>query len=109
LIFSVLTSSSLSNDDITRIILFSLVSTLLLGLLSWVVGKLLKIQRNMLAAILLITMFSNVGNFGLSLNLFAFGENVLAFASLYFVVNLIMIYSLGVVIASSERMILRQL
>lgn len=103
LIYTVLTTSSLSNDDITRIILFTLISTLLLGLLTWVLGKIFKIQRNMLAAILLITMFSNVGNFGLSLNLFAFGEKVLAFASLYFVVNLILIYSLGVFIASSGK------
>ncbi|MBN1538104.1 MAG: AEC family transporter [Anaerolineales bacterium] len=103
LIFTVLTTNSLSNDDISRIVLFTLVSTLLLGLLTWVLGKLLNFKRDMLAAILIITMFSNAGNFGLSLNLFAFGEKVLAYASLYFVVNLIMIYSLGVFIASSGK------
>jgi len=51
-------------------------------------------------AVLLTTMFSNAGNYGLSLNLFAFGEKALAHASVYFVTMAILIYTLGVVIAS---------
>jgi hypothetical protein len=58
--------------------------------------------------ILLTTIFSNVGNFGLPLNLFAFGEQALAHASLYFVTNLILLNTLGVVIASMGNASLKE-
>lgn len=103
LIFSILTTSPLAQQDITKMIIFSIVSILLVGVVTWILGKLLKLERKMLAAILLIAMFGNVGNFGLSLNLFAFGEKALAFASIYFVISSILMYSLGVIIASSGK------
>jgi hypothetical protein len=49
-------------------------------------------------------MFGNAGNYGLSLNLFAFGEEALAYASLYFVTAAILTYTLGVFIASLGSM-----
>lgn len=103
MIFSILTTSPLANQDIAKMIIFSIVSIFLLGGVTWIFGKLLKLNRKILAAVLLIAMFGNVGNFGLSLNLFAFGEEALAFASIYFVISSILMYSLGVVIASSGR------
>jgi predicted permease len=45
-------------------------------------------------------MFSNAGNFGLSLNQFAFGEAALAYASLYFVTSIVLTYTVGAFIAS---------
>ena len=45
-------------------------------------------------------MFGNAGNYGLSLNLLAFGEPALAHASLYFVTTAILTYTVGVVVAS---------
>jgi hypothetical protein len=45
-------------------------------------------------------MFANAGNFGLSLNLFAFGEQAVAHASIYFVTSAFLVYTLGVVLAS---------
>ena len=48
----------------------------------------------------LTVMFANTGNFGLSLNLFAFGESALAYAGIYFVTSAFLVYTLGVVLAS---------
>ncbi len=42
----------------------------------------------------------NAGNFGMSVNFFAFGEPGLAQASIFFVLSGIMIYTVGVLIAS---------
>ena len=45
-------------------------------------------------------MFNNAGNYGLSLNFFAFGESALAHASVYFATSVILMNTVGVLIAS---------
>lgn len=100
LIFTLLTTSELSGADIGRMVAFTIVSALAVGGLTWVLGKALRLERRLLAAVLLTSIFNNSGNYGLSLNLFAYGETALAYASLYFVTQAIMIYSIGVLIAS---------
>ena len=77
--------------------------TLVLGLITLMLGKILNIDRNLLAAILITVMFTNAGNFGLSLNDLAFGKTALAYASIFYVMSGIMINSLGVFIASSGK------
>jgi predicted permease len=104
LIFTLLTTSTLNGDDITRMVGFTIASVLALGLITWVFGRLFKLERRLMAAVLLTVMFGNAGNYGLSLNLFAFGENALAYASLYFVIVAIMVYTIGVFIASLGSM-----
>jgi predicted permease len=104
LIFTLLTTSTLNGDDITRMVGFTFASVLALGLITWVFGRLFKLERRLMAAVLLTVMFGNAGNYGLSLNLFAFGENALAYASLYFVIVAIMVYTIGVFIASLGSM-----
>jgi hypothetical protein len=100
LVFNLLTTSSLSNDEVSRILAITIIGVLSVGVLAWVTGKILKFDRRLLVAALLVTMFGNTGNFGLSLNLFAFGESSLAYASLYFVTGTILTSTLGVVLAS---------
>ena len=70
------------------------------GLITFTLGKMIKLDRKMLAAVILTTMTTNSGNFGLSLNLFAFGEAGLAQASIFFVTSAMITYSVGVAIAS---------
>jgi predicted permease len=59
------------------------------------------LDRKLLAAAVLVAAFSNAGNYGLSLNLFAFGEVALAHASLYFATMAALSYTFGVFVASS--------
>ncbi len=100
LIFNLLTTSELSSTDITRMAGFTILSALTVGGLTWALGRLFRLERRLLAAVLLTSIFNNSGNYGLSLNLFAFGETALAYASLYFVTMAILVYSVGVIIAS---------
>jgi predicted permease len=100
LIFQLITTSQLSSGDITRMAGFAVVSILAIGALTWAIGAALRLERRLLVAVLLTVMFSNAGNYGLSLNLFTFGEQALAHASLYFVTSAILTYTVGVVVAS---------
>jgi len=100
LIFNLLTSTQLSGEDVSRMAGFTILSVLTLGALTGLIGWMLRLERRILVAVLLTTMFGNAGNYGLSLNLFAFGETALAHASLFFVTSAILVYTVGVVIAS---------
>ena len=107
LVFNLLISSQLTSRDVTRMVGFTLAVVLISGILTALIGLALRLQRSILVAVLLTVMFGNSGNYGLSLNLFAFGEEALAYASLYFATVAILMYSLGVVIASLGQSSLR--
>ena len=104
LIFDLIANSELSNSDFIRIGSFAVVQILTLGIAAWIIGRLLKLERKLFAATLLTVILINGGNYGLSLNLFAFGETALAHASIYFVVSAIAMYTVGVAIASMGTM-----
>ncbi len=101
LVFQLLTSNELNDKDIIITLLFVTVLFIILMGITWLGGKLLKLDRKMMAAVLLTTLFMNAGNYGLSVTKFAFGGTALAFASLFFVASATYTYSAGVVIASS--------
>lgn len=100
LIFTLLKRNPLPSSEVTRLVFFTLAVVLSLGFLTFLLGLLLRFERSVLAALLLTVMFGNTGNYGLSLNLFAFGQPALVFASLYFVSVGILVYTVGVLIAS---------
>jgi len=101
LIFRLLIHSQLSNQDIFKVILFGTLYLLILMGVTWSLGKAMKFERKVMAAVLLTALFMNAGNYGLPVINFAFGETALAFASLFFVTTATFTYSVGVVIASS--------
>jgi len=100
LIFNLITGSKLGTDAILRMVGFTITVILTLGALAWLIGATLRLERQLLIAVVITTMFSNAGNFGLSLNFFAFGEGALAHASLYFVTMTILVFTLGVFVTS---------
>jgi len=100
LLFDLLTSSHFDYSDMLHMIGFTLASILTVGIITWLLGRLLRLERKMLAAVLLCVLSLNAGNYGLSLNLFAFGEEALAYASLFFVTSAVITYTLGVTVAS---------
>ncbi|MFU8773425.1 MAG: AEC family transporter [Anaerolineales bacterium] len=107
LIFTLITTSQLGDYEVLRMASYALVNILVIGAVAWVIGRLIRLERRLLIALLLSTMFVNAGNYGLSLNLFAFGEPGLAHASIYFVISAILMYTLGVVIASLGKFSLK--
>jgi len=67
----------------------------------------LRLERQARVAFLLVVMFSNGGNYGLPVALFAFGREALVFATVYFVTSSVLTYTLGVALAGSGRKTLR--
>ncbi len=100
LIFNLLTTTQLNNAAILQMTGFTAATILAVALLTWAVGALFRFPRRLLVAVILTATFTNAGNFGLSMNQFAFGDAALAYASLYFVTSIILIYTVGVFIAS---------
>ena len=103
LLFKLLTTSQFEGGEMLRMVGFTLASVLTVAAITWALGRLIRLERKMLAAVLLCTLTINAGNYGLSLNLFAFGEEALAHASLFFVTTAIVTYTLGAAIASMGR------
>lgn len=100
LIFNLLTTSSINGNEMTKIVAVTVSTILTIGALVWLIGIALKVERKLLAAVMIAAMFGNAGNYGLSLTFFAFGSDGLAYAGVYFVTTAALINSLGVVIAS---------
>jgi len=103
LLFDLLVTSKLNYADMLRMIGFTVASVLTVAAITWLLGRLIKLERKMLAAVLVSTLTINAGNYGLSLNLFAFGEEALAYASLFFVTTAAITYTVGVMVVSMGR------
>ena len=101
LVFRLLVHSQLTNQDILTILAFATAFLAVLAGLTWIAGKALRLERKIMAAVLITALFMNAGNFGLPVTKFAFGDTALAFASLFFVTSATYTNSVGVVIASS--------
>jgi predicted permease len=101
LVFDLLVHSELTNKDIVETLLFATIFLLILAGLTWLGGKLLKLDRKMMAAVLLTALFMNAGNYGLGVIRIAFDGATLAFASLFFVATATYTNSAGVIIAST--------
>jgi hypothetical protein len=108
LVFVSLYETQLEVGDFGRMAAFALIVILGLGLAALVFGKIIGLNRHALTGLLLINMFGNGGNYGLPLNLFAFGESALTHAVVYYVTSTVLVYSLGIVVASSGRAPLRK-
>lgn len=104
LIFDLLIKNRLEFDEAAGVIGFTILIVIATGLLTYVLGKLLKVERAALISILITSMFANTGNYGLPLVSFAFGERALSYAGVYFVTATLLFYSLGVLLASLGHM-----
>ncbi|TEU11551.1 MAG: AEC family transporter [Anaerolineales bacterium] len=100
LVFSSTAKSSVGGVGIWKIVSFTLLTTLTIGLFSWAVARALRFSRAMESAFLLTTVFVNAGNYGLPVNLFAFGQAGLERAALFFTVSALLTHSVGVYLAS---------
>ncbi len=101
LIFTLLVSADIKGSQVLSMVGFATAVMLLTLGLSFGMSRILGLKGKPAAAFLLTAAFMNAGNYGLSLNQFAFGDLGLALASIYFVVSVMMTNSLGVYIAAS--------
>jgi predicted permease len=100
LVFNLLSSDQLNGGGITQMALFAALIILIMGALTAFIGYVLRFERSLIIGLMLTVMFGNVGNFGLSLNLFAFGQEALVYASVYFISSVFLVYTVGVLLAS---------
>jgi predicted permease len=103
LVFNSLSTSQLPARDFWQMALFTALTILTLGLVAGLLGLILRVNRETHAGLAVVTMFGNAGNFGLPLVLFAFGEEALSRAVIYYVTATIFVYTVGVIIASTGQ------
>jgi predicted permease len=100
LVFDLLTRNALPPDQIAFLAGYAAVGTLGMGGLAFLIGKLFRLDHGALIIVVLTSMCVNSGNFGLPLVSFTFGQQALAYASIFFVISSLILYTLGIIIAS---------
>ena len=108
LLFDLLIQNELQISEAAIVIVFALCFILAIGGFTWLIGSLLHLERPALVAILITTMFANTGNYGLPLVSFAFGEQALSYAGIYFATTTLLFYTLGVFLASLGHMTFKE-
>jgi malate permease and related proteins len=107
LVFDLMIKSKLNLQQAFTTVAFTASIIVVMGLLAFLLGKLFRLERPYLLAVILTVAFGNTGNYGLPLVKFAFGDDALAVASLFYVTTTILFNTVGVVIASLGHMDLK--
>jgi predicted permease len=108
LIFNLLIGSKLAVENILLMMGYAASTMLIIAGIALVLGKLFRLERSVLTIVVLTSLFANNGNYGLPLIAFAFGQEALAYASIYFVTNSLLLYTVGVLIASLGHLRLKE-
>jgi predicted permease len=107
LIFNLLLQNRLKINEAVGVIVLTICTIAVMGLITYALGTFFKLERPAMTSILITTMFANTGNYGLPLVAFAFGEEALSYAGIYFVTTTLLFYTVGVLIASLGHMSLK--
>jgi predicted permease len=108
LIFNILTSSKLAVESILLMMGYAAATMIIIAGIAFVAGKIFRLEQSVLTIVVLTSFFANNGNYGLPLISFAFGQEALAYASIYFVTNSLLLYTVGVLIASLGHLQLKE-
>jgi len=102
LVFSALVKSTVATDLLGRLSVFMFVYTLLICALAFSVARFCKFDNNTTRAFTLSTSMMNIGNFGLPLVFFAYGEAALDISIVVFVLFNIPLSTLAIIIAQGQ-------
>ncbi|HIP72585.1 MAG TPA: AEC family transporter [Anaerolineae bacterium] len=108
LVFVSLVNSQVPTGELAHLALFAILNILLMGVIGVIVARLLRLSRVDMVALLIVIMFVNGGNYGLTLNQLRYGDNGLARAVAYYTTSTVLLYTLGIFIASMGKMTWRQ-
>jgi malate permease and related proteins len=103
LVFSSLVNSRLPAEELMQMVAFSFISILLIGGLAFGLTRLLRLGRVETATVMIAAMFVNGGNYGLTLLQLRYGGDGLVRGVVFFVTSTVMVYTIGVLIASMGR------
>lgn len=101
--FDVISRSRLPLGSTGRMAAYAVVAHLAFGAIAFVVARLLGRSRKVVAAWVMLSVFGNVGNFGLALIQFRLGAAALAPATIYFIVILLTSFVVCVGVAAWTR------
>jgi len=108
LVFVSLVNSQVPTGELAHLALFATLNILFMGVIGLAVARLLRLSRVDSAALLVVIMFVNGGNYGLTLNQLRYGGDGLARAVAYYTTSTVLLYTLGIFIASMGQMTWRQ-
>jgi predicted permease len=100
LIFDLMVTSQLDLKQAAATIAYTTAVIAVMGILAFILGKMFQLERPQLLAVILTVAFGNTGNYGLPVIKFAFGDEAMAVASVFFVTTTILFNVIGVIIAS---------
>ncbi|ACX67381.1 AEC family transporter [Paenibacillus sp. Y412MC10] len=103
LIFETLEKASITSNEVTVTVAFCLLNVIILWALSAFAGKMLGLSQTEKSGLALTTIFTNSVNYGLPLVLLAFGQAGLDKASVYVIVQIIIMNTLGVYLAARSH------
>lgn len=101
LVFSSLVNSKLPGTELAELAGFAVLNILAMGALAFLVSRGLRLDRIHTATLLVVAMFVNGGNFGLTLLQLRYGEEGLSRGVVYYIVSTIMVYTAGIFISST--------
>jgi len=108
LTFTLLTTNELVGSEILGIFGFAVAIAALVGGVTFLLGRVMRLERKIMAAVLMCSIFMNAGNFGIPLLGVSFGDKAQAYAALYFVSMIAVTNTVGITIASSGTMSFRK-
>jgi hypothetical protein len=108
LVFTSIVQSPLGERTWADIALITVATAFVMMSVSWSIGKVLHLDQKQLSAFILATSLVNTGNYGLPVNLLAFGQAGLELAVVYFVISSILSYTLGAFVASNGTQSLKE-
>jgi predicted permease len=103
LIFESLLKAEVSFGDISQTVVFSIINFIVLWALALGISKLLKLSAPELAGLTLVSTLTNSVNYGLPLVLLAFGQLGLEKASVYVIIQMILVNTVGIFLAARSQ------
>src|SRR5512134_3018817 len=101
--FDVISRSQVPLASAGRMAAYAVVTHLAFGAIAFGVARLLRRSRKVTAAYVMLSVFGNVGNFGLALITFRLGDAALAPATIYFIVIVLTSFVVCVGVAAWTR------
>jgi malate permease and related proteins len=108
LVFTSIVHSQLPGTQFAQVAIFVAIVILVMTAVSAGFGVALRLDRQLIASLVVASVFVNAGNYGLALNRFAFGDDALAVAVIYYAFSSVAVYTLGVLVASLGRRPVRE-
>ncbi|MFN8598120.1 MAG: AEC family transporter [Anaerolineae bacterium] len=103
LVFSSLIKSNVEGGEVVQIAAFVIGLTLVMSLAAWSAARWMRFDARQTAGFILAVTFVNAGNYGLGVNRLAFGADAEARAVIYFVTSSVLVYTVGVSIATGFK------